>query len=127
MVMFGGASGWPDTLNLDLLSGEVSGSLSLANPRILDYVATPEELNARATAVFNWITEGKIKMEDFTIFPLSEAKKAHDMLQGKKSTGKLLLKPWCVFADILGRRQKALNELSKVEKMRDKTNKTSVF
>jgi len=32
-------------------------------------------------------------MEDFTIFPLSEAKKAHDMLQGKKSTGKLLLKP----------------------------------
>ena len=93
MVMFGGASGWPDTLNLDLMSGEVSGSLNLANPRILDYIATPEELNARVTAVFNWITEGKIKMEDFTIFPLSEAKKAHDMLQGKKSTGKLLLKP----------------------------------
>lgn len=93
MVLFGGATGWPDTFSLDLMSNELSGSLSLVNPRLLDYIATAEELNWRAADVFNWITEGKIKMESFTILPLAEAKKAHDLLQGRKTTGKLLLKP----------------------------------
>ena len=92
MVSFGGASGWPESVSLDLMSSELTGSRSLVNPRLLDYMATTEELNARATDVFNWIAEEKIKME-FTVLPLSEAKKAHDLLEGKKTTGKVLLKP----------------------------------
>ena len=90
MVLFGGASGYPDSLDLNLVS---AGSHSLVHPKLYDYIATSEELNTRATDVFNWITEGKIKMQSFTVLPLFEAKKAHDMLEGKKTTGKVLLKP----------------------------------
>ena len=89
MVLFGGASGYPVSLDLALLSG----SHSVVLPKLFDYIATPEELNERASDVFNWISQGKIKMESFTVLGLSEAKKAHDMLEGKKTTGKLLLKP----------------------------------
>ena len=89
MVLFGGASGYPVSLDLTLLSG----SHSVVLPKLFDYIATPEELNERANDVFNWISQGKIKMDSFTVLALSEAKKAHDMLEGKKTTGKLLLKP----------------------------------
>ena len=89
MVLFGGASGYPDSLDFNLLST----SRSVIHPALFDYIATPEELNERANDVFDWITQGKIKMDSFTVLPLSEAKKAHDMLEGKKTTGKLLLKP----------------------------------
>ncbi|XP_022780198.1 uncharacterized protein LOC111321549 [Stylophora pistillata] len=90
MVLFGGASGYPDSMELNLVS---SGSHSLVLPRLFDYIATPEDLSGRANAVFDWITQGKIKMDTFTVFMLSEAKKAFEMLEGKKTTGKLLLKP----------------------------------
>lgn len=90
MVLFGGASGYPDSMKLNLVS---SGSHSLVLPRLFDYIATPEDLSGRANAVFDWITQGKIKMDTFTVFMLSEAKKAFEMLEGKKTTGKLLLKP----------------------------------
>ena len=90
MVSYGGASGYPDSLDLDVLS---SGSYSVVHPKLFDYVATTQELNERATDVFNWIMQGKIKMDNFTVLPLSDAKKAHDMLEGKKTTGKVLLKP----------------------------------
>lgn len=90
MVLFGGASGYPESLDLSLLS---CGSRSLVHPKLFDYVSTPEELKTRADDVFKWITEGKIKVGDFTVLPLSEARKAHDMLEGKKTTGKVLLKP----------------------------------
>ncbi|XP_078345753.1 quinone oxidoreductase 1-like [Oculina patagonica] len=90
LIIFGGASGYPDSLDLKLL---YSGSRGVFHTALWDYIATPEELNERANAVFNWITQGKIKMDSFTVLPLSEAKKAHDLLEGKKTTGKLLLKP----------------------------------
>lgn len=89
MVLFGGASGYPVSLDLALLTG----SHSMVFPKLFDYIATPEELNERANDVFNWISQGKIKMDSFTILALSEAKKAHDLLESKKTTGKLLLKP----------------------------------
>ena len=88
MVNFGGASGYPISLDLALLSG----SQSVIHPKLLNYIATPEELNERANDVFKWISQGKIKMDSFTVLPLSDAKKAHDLLEGKKTTGKLLLK-----------------------------------
>ena len=89
MVLFGGASGYPVSLDLALLTG----SHSMVFPKLFDYIATPEELNERANDVFSWISQGKIKMDSFTVLALSEAKKAHDLLEGKKTTGKLLLKP----------------------------------
>ncbi|XP_066020934.1 quinone oxidoreductase 1-like isoform X2 [Pocillopora verrucosa] len=90
MVLFGGASGYPESLELNLVS---SGSHSLILPKLFDYIATPEELSWRANDVFDCITQGKIKMDNFTVFTLSEAKKAFEMLEGKKTIGKLLLKP----------------------------------
>lgn len=90
MVLFGGASGYPESLELNLVS---SKSHSLILPKLFDYIATPEELSWRANDVFDWITQGKIKMDNFTVFTLSEAKKAFEMLEGKKTIGKLLLKP----------------------------------
>ncbi|XP_022780152.1 uncharacterized protein LOC111321510 [Stylophora pistillata] len=92
MVLYGYASGIPESLDPFILSNG-NGSHTLSHPKIVDYVATPEELSRRANAVFDWITEGKIKMEDFTTFKLSEAKKAFDLLEGRKTTGKLFLKP----------------------------------
>lgn len=85
MVLFGGASGYPDSLDLDVLS---AGSRSVIKPVLFDYLATPEELNKRASDVFGWITQGKIKMDSFTVLPLAEAKKAHDMLEGKNNNWK---------------------------------------
>ena len=90
MVLFGGASGYPVSLDLSLLA---TGSHSMVFPKLFEYIATPEELNERANDVFNWISHGKIKMDSFTVLALSEAKTAHDLLEGKKTTGKLLLKP----------------------------------
>lgn len=90
MVLFGGASGHPDSLDLQHL---FTGSRSVVCPNLFDYIATQEELFWRANEVFAWITQGKMRMDTFTVFPLSEAKKAIEMLEGKKTTGKLLLKP----------------------------------
>lgn len=58
MVLFGGASGYPDSLELNLVS---SGSHSLILPKLFDYIATPEELSWRANDVFDWITQGRLK------------------------------------------------------------------
>ena len=90
MVLFGSSSGNPDPLAPGLLG---QGSKTLKYPVMFDFIEDRAELEERSLAVFRWIVEGKIKFAPFTVFPLAEAFKAHDILEGGKSAGKILLKP----------------------------------
>jgi len=91
MVLFGGSSGAVPPFDLIALSQK--GSLFLTRPRLVHYIATREELVARSGAVFGMIAAGKLKLRIEHTYPLAEAQRAHRDLQGRKTTGKLLLIP----------------------------------
>ncbi len=91
MVTFGNASGpVPDFAPLILSQ---KGSLFLTRPSLAHYTLTPEELAWRAGDVLNWIGQGKLKLHIHKVYPLAEAAQAHSDLEGRKTTGKLLLVP----------------------------------
>ena len=91
MVSFGNASGpVPDFSPLILMQ---KGSLFLTRPSLASYSSTPEELAWRAGDVLKWVTEGKLKIHIHKVYPLAEAAQAHRDLEGRKTTGKLLLTP----------------------------------
>ncbi len=89
MVLFGGSSGAVPPFDLIVLSQK--GSLFVTRPSLGHYVASSEELQARAAAVFGMIAAGKLKLRMEHIYPLAEAQQAHRDLEGRKTTGKLLL------------------------------------
>jgi NADPH2:quinone reductase len=91
MVLFGGSSGPVPPFDLILLSQK--GSLYVTRPSLAHYIATREELVARASAVFGMIAAGKLKLRIQHTYPLAEAQQAHRDLEGRKTTGKLLLIP----------------------------------
>jgi NADPH:quinone reductase len=91
MVLFGAASG--PVPPFDPMRLEGGGSLFLTRPGIRHYTATPDELNARARDVFAWISEGKLDVRIGGRYPLAEARRAHEDLEGRRTTGKLLLIP----------------------------------
>jgi NADPH2:quinone reductase len=69
------------------------GSLFLTRPSLTNYIATSQELHARAADVFGMIRDGKLKLRIEHVYPLAEAQKAHRDLEARKTTGKLLLLP----------------------------------
>jgi len=91
MVLFGGSSGAVPPFDPIVLTQK--GSLFLTRPSLGNYIATREELVARSSAVFSMITAGKLKLRIQHTYPLSEAQRAHRDLEGRKTTGKLLLIP----------------------------------
>jgi len=91
MVLFGGSSGAVPPFDLIVLSQK--GSLYVTRPTLGHYIATREELMARSSAVFGMITSGKLKLRIEHTYPLAEAQQAHRDLEGRKTTGKLLLMP----------------------------------
>jgi NADPH2:quinone reductase len=91
LVLFGGASGAVPPFDLVKLSQK--GSLYVTRPTLVHYIITHEELQQRATAVMSMISNGKVKLRIEHIYPLSEATQAHRDLEGRKTTGKLLLIP----------------------------------
>jgi NADPH:quinone reductase len=91
MVLFGGSSGAVPPFDPIILSQK--GSLFLTRPSLPHYISTRGELEARAAAVFGMITEKKLKLRIEHIYPLAEAQQAHGDLEGRKTTGKLLLIP----------------------------------
>ena len=91
MVSFGNASGPAPAVEPLVLSR--SGSLYLTRPTLFDYVATTEELDACASAVFEVIRSGAVKIAIGQEFPLREARKAHEALQSGETTGSQLLIP----------------------------------
>lgn len=91
MVTFGNASGPVDPIAPLLLSQK--GSIFLTRPTLAHYTAKREELDWRASDVFNWIRDGVLKVHIHEVYPLGEAAQAHEELAGRRSTGKLLLRP----------------------------------
>ena len=91
MVLFGGSSGAVPPFDLIALSQK--GSLYVTRPTLGHYIATREELVARSGAVFGMMAAGKLKLRIEHIYPLAEAQQAHRDLEGRKTTGKLLLIP----------------------------------
>ena len=90
MVSFGNSSG--PVANFAPLILSQKGSLFLTRPTLASYTATPDELDWRANDVLNWIGQGKLKLHIHKTYPLAEAAQAHRDLEGRKTTGKLLLR-----------------------------------
>lgn len=91
MVLFGGSSGAVPPFDLIALSQK--GSLYVTRPTLVHYIATREELMARSGAVFAMMAAGKLKLRIAHTYPLAQAQQAHRDLEGRKTTGKLLLIP----------------------------------
>ena len=90
LVLFGQSSGPVPPIDPLLLSAK--GSLFLTRCILAHHTATREELLWRAGEVLNWVVSGELKLRIHKIFALGEAAEAHRMLEGRQTTGKLLLK-----------------------------------
>ena len=91
LVLFGGSSGAVPPFDLIKLSQK--GSLFITRPTLAHYTATREELELRAGEVLGTIAKGELKLRIHKAYPLAEAEQAHRDLEGRKTTGKLLLIP----------------------------------
>jgi len=91
MVLFGGSSGAVPPF--DPITLTQKGSLFLTRPSLPHYISTRSELEARTSALFEMIAAKKLKLRIEHIYPLEEAQQAHRDLEGRKTTGKLLLIP----------------------------------
>jgi NADPH2:quinone reductase len=91
MVLFGGSSGAVPPFDPIMLSSK--GSLFLTRPTLGHYTATREELAARASELFDMVAKKKLKLRVEHVYPLAEARQAHRDLEGRKTTGKLVLVP----------------------------------
>ena len=90
MALYGQASGPVPTLTLAALNPK---SLYVTRPTLNSYTATREELEWRAGDVLGWVQSGKLDVKIHGRFALSDAAEAHRQLQGRLTTGKLLLIP----------------------------------
>jgi NADPH:quinone reductase len=91
MVLFGGSSGAVPPFDPIVLSQK--GSLYLTRPTLVMYIASREQLIAHANAVFEMLATGKLKLRIEHTYPLAEVQQAHRDLEGRKTTGKILLIP----------------------------------
>jgi NADPH2:quinone reductase len=91
MVLYGAASGPVAPLDPQVLNAK--GSLFLTRPSLFHYIATREDLVRRAGEVLGWIQKGEIKLRIGATFPLGESAQAHRDLEGRRTTGKVLLIP----------------------------------
>jgi NADPH:quinone reductase len=91
LVLFGGASGQVPPFDLQRLNS--GGSLYVTRPTLGHYIRTREELLERSDDLFTRIAAGELRLEIGGRYPFSEAAKAYDDLEGRKTTGKLLLVP----------------------------------
>ena len=91
LVLFGGSSGAVPPFDLIQLSQK--GSLFVTRPTLVHYTATRDELEWRASEVLGWIAAGELKLSIHKSYPLIEAPQAHRDLEGRRTTGKLLLIP----------------------------------
>src|SRR5689334_1994667 len=91
LVLFGGSSGAVPPFDLIKLSQK--GSLFITRPTLAHYTLTREELEWRSNDVLQSIARGELKLRIHKVYPLAEAAQAHRDLEGRKTTGKLLLKP----------------------------------
>ena len=91
MVLFGGASGQVPPFDIQRLNA--LGSLYLTRPTIRDYLLSGEERQWRARELFDMVEAGTLNVRIGATYPLAEAGRAHEDLEGRKTTGKVLLVP----------------------------------
>ena len=91
MALFGQSSGPVGPIDLQILNQK--GSLFATRPSLGHYTATRSELMSRAGDVFMWAASGDLSVRIHRTFPLGQASAAHQLLQGRKTMGKVLLVP----------------------------------
>ncbi len=91
MALFGQSSGPAGPFDPQVLNQK--GSLFLTRPSLFLYIASRDELLARAGDVLAWVKDGSLKLRMAHDFPLAKASDAHRALEGRKTTGKVLLIP----------------------------------
>jgi NADPH2:quinone reductase len=89
MILYGAASGQPDPLHTEMLAA--AGSLYVQRPTLRSYTRSPEMLRERARLLFELIASGKLDVRIGARYPLGEARRAHEDLEARRTTGKLLL------------------------------------
>jgi NADPH:quinone reductase len=91
LVLFGQSSGTVDPFEPQRLAA--AGSLYLTRPLIVHYTADVDELRWRTGELFDWLAAGQLDVRIGETHPLAEAAEAHRRLEGRKTTGKVLLIP----------------------------------
>ncbi|MFL5537943.1 MAG: quinone oxidoreductase family protein [Longimicrobiaceae bacterium] len=91
MVLFGQSSGPVAPIDPQLLNQK--GSLFLTRPSLGHYMATRDELLWRAGELFGWMAKGELSVRVGAEYPLADAAEAHRALEGRRTTGKVLLRP----------------------------------
>jgi NADPH2:quinone reductase len=86
---YGPVLGGPGPLNIMRLPK----SIKIGYVTFFDHIHTPELLRARSAQLFDWITEGKLKIRIGGEYPLADEARAHADMESRKTTGKLLLVP----------------------------------
>jgi len=91
MVLYGASSGPLPPFDLAQLAAK--GSLFVTRPSLVNHIATRAELEGRSKELMGWVSSGKLKVRIGAEYPLAKAKDAQDALEGRKTTGKVLLIP----------------------------------
>ena len=91
LVLYGQSSGTVPPLELGRLAQ--GGSLFVTRPSLFHYISDRESLERRAGSVLGWVADGTLRVRIGTTFPLAAAADAHRALEGRKTTGKVLLLP----------------------------------
>ncbi|MGQ0838540.1 quinone oxidoreductase family protein [Actinokineospora sp.] len=91
LALFGAASGAVPPVDPQRLNQ--AGSVFLTRPKLADHLATPDELRWRTGELFDAIAAGSLDVRVGGRYPLARARQAHEDLEGRRSTGKLLLLP----------------------------------
>ena len=91
LVLYGQSSGRVPPVDPQALNAK--GSLFLTRPTLASYTLTREEIDWRAGDIFGWVAEGSLNVRVGATFALSEAAEAHRQLEGRLTTGKVLLVP----------------------------------
>lgn len=89
LALYGASSGAVPPFDLIRLS--TLGSLYVTRPTLKDYVRTRDELERRSAEVFGWVASGDLKVRIGARYPLAEAQQAHRDLEGRRTSGKVLL------------------------------------
>ena len=91
MVTFGNASGPVAPVNLGILASK--GSLFVTRPTLATHIASRADLVERSNALFDIVKSGKVKIETTAKYKLADAAQAHRDLEGRKTTGSVVLIP----------------------------------
>ena len=91
IALYGQSSGPIGQIDPQILN--TKGSLFLTRPSLNHHIAGRDELQSRAGEVLGWIRDGKLRLRTEFEFPLKDAAEAHRALEGRKTTGKVLLVP----------------------------------